>query len=90
MIKNGMLFVKDGVLVQVQELTTGLFCLFEILPDGNTRTLVQDANESNKWQYVAEELPARLEGWQPMKGPELTKDEQIATDVKAKVKKGKI
>ena len=91
---NGSLWKKGGTLVMLQQLTGELFCLLNV--SGGGFSLEMDPVHTGKWQYSAEEIPERLEGFEPQAGhvsiaqPTQTPPQKKAPEpAKEKVKRGK-
>ena len=63
---NGSLWKDKKTLVMLQQLTGELFCLLDVSSGGFS--LVTDPVHTGKWQYSAEEIPERLEGFEPQVG----------------------
>jgi hypothetical protein len=61
--KNGSLWKKGKTAAVLQKLTDDLFCLLSI-DDAGGFSVITDP--SQKWQYSTEEVPALLEGWEPV------------------------
>jgi len=63
---NGSLWKDKKTLVMLQQLTGELFCLLDV--SGGGFSLVTDPVHTGKWQYSVEEIPERLEGFEPQVG----------------------